>query len=144
MSLPHTYTVSGSASAASEVSMNAEGLPGIGVNAPANFGGPGDAWSPEDLQVAAVASCFVLSFKAIANASKLEWEALEVNVSGTLDKVERGMEFTGFSTTARLTLPADGSRDKALRLLEKAEQTCLITNSLKADNHLDTVIEGGS
>ena len=144
MSLPHTYTVNGSATVSSEVAMSADGLAGIGVNAPANFGGPGDAWSPEDLQVAAVASCFVLSFKAIANASKLEWESLNVDVSGTLDKVDRGMEFTGFSTTARLTLPADGSRDKAQRLLEKAEQSCLITNSLKAENHLETMIEGGS
>ena len=82
--------------------------------------------------------------KAIATASKLEWESLEVNVSGTLDKVDRGMEFTGFSTSARLTLGAEGSRDKAQRLLEKAEQSCLITNSLKADNHLETAIEGGS
>ena len=141
--LPHDYTVHVSASADSTVNLHIENISDLELSAPANFGGPGTLHSPEDLQTAAVASCFILSFKAIARASKLEWESLEVKVCGTLDMVDRAMQFTGFSTHASLTLPADGSREKATRLLEKAEQSCLITNSLKAENHLEISLEGG-
>ena len=58
--------------------------------------------------------------------------------------VDRSVEFTEFATEATLELPPDTSREKAERLLEKAEQTCFITNSLKADNRLTAVIKGGT
>ncbi len=141
--LPHDYTATASSTAESLVTASVEGQPDLTLAPPSGFGGPGDIHSPEDLQVAAVASCFILSFKAIARASKLEWESLQVSVSGTLDQVERAIQFTGFTTHARLTLPAESSRDKAERLLEKAEQSCFITNSLRAASALEIELEGG-
>lgn len=107
---------------------------------PAEFGGPGDRWSPETLLVAAVAACFILSFRAIARASKMDWIALQCDVVGDLDKVERVTQFTRFVVRARLEVPA-GIRDgKAERLLEKAERACLVTNSLKAPSELDAEV----
>ena len=141
--LPHQYTASASSSPDSHVSATIEGQPGLSVAPPASFGGPGNIHSPEDLQVAAVASCFILSFKAIATASKLDWESLDVTVSGTLAQEDRQILFTGFETNAELTIPAGASREKAERLLEKAEHTCFITNSLKAESTLVTTIQGG-
>lgn len=73
--------------------------------------------SPEDLQVMAIASCLILSFRAVARASKLEWDNLQVETNGTLNKVGRGMEFTEFHTRATLTMPAGTSREKATRVL---------------------------
>ena len=82
--LPHEYTATASSTASSVVTASIEGQPELSVAPPAGFGGPGDVHSPEDLQVAAVASCFILSFKAIATASRLEWDNLAVTVAGTL------------------------------------------------------------
>jgi len=141
--LPHTYQSTAAASAGSLVTASTDGQPDLTIGPPTNFGGPGDTHTPEDLQCAAIASCFILSFKAIAAASKLEWEGLSVAVSGELDQVERAIQFTGFSTRAELDLGADASRDKAERLLQKAEQSCFITNSLKAESALEMVINGG-
>lgn len=143
MQLPHEYTANANAEFTSHVAVALEGMPGLTVAPPANFGGPGDLHSPEDLQVAAVASCFILSFKAVAAASKLEWESLSVKVDGALDRVERAVQFTEITTSARLVLAPGASREKAERLLEKAEQTCFVTNSLKADKQLAIEIEGG-
>ena len=140
---PHNYNASAEASPTSLVTTRVEGKDELAVAPPSSFGGPGNVQSPEDLQVAAVASCFILSFKAIAAASKLEWGNLVVTVDGSLDQVDRAIQFTAFETRAELSLPAGSSREKATRLLEKAEQTCFITNSLKADNQLEVVIEGG-
>lgn len=74
--------------------------------------------------------CFVFTFRAIARASSLEWVALRCNAEGELDRVERVTRFTGLALRASLTLGADGDTEKAARLLEKAERTCLVSNSL--------------
>ncbi len=139
--LPHHYNVSAAADPESAVQLRSTGLPDLESAAPAEFGGPGDKWSPESLLVASVADCFVLSFKAIARASKFSWISLTCSVEGTLDKVERLTQFTTFEVKASLTIPADTSEVIALRLLEKAEDLCLITNSLTADTHLTASVQ---
>ena len=105
---------------------------------PTQFGGPGDLWSPEDLLVAAVADGFILTFRAIARASKLEWIDLECATEGKLERVDRVTRFTSFNIQAKLTVDADTDLEKARQLMEKAEANCLITNSFTASVHLQT------
>lgn len=135
---PHHYRVAASAGAEDDVILRADGLPEIATAAPAEFGGPGDRWSPESLLVAAVGDCFVLGFRAIARASKLEWAAIHCDVTGVLDRVERQLRFTELQVRASLTVPEGTDTTKADRLLHKAEETCLITNSLSATVTLTT------
>lgn len=135
--LPHHYRVSAAADNGPTVATSANHLPTMTVAAPAEFDGPGDQWSPETLLCAAVANCFVLSFKAIAQASRFDWQSLHCEVTGTLDKVERSMQFTRFDQQVKLTIGDASQRDKAIKLLEKAEQHCLVSNSLKAEIHLE-------
>lgn len=143
MEFPHHYRVVATAGPAADVVLTADRLAPLPSNAPAQFGGPGDKWSPEDLLTAAVADCFVLSFRAIAAASKFGFTSLQVAVTGTLDRIERVMSFQDFRIEATLTVPAGTDPERARRLLEKAEQTCLITNSLKSTVHLETsIVEG--
>ncbi len=127
---PHHYLVEAHAAATGHVELGAKGLAPIASAPPLEFGGPGDQWSPESLLVAAVVDCFVLTFRAIARASKLEWTEIRCHAEGTLDRVERVTRFTKLRIVAELILPAGGGEDMALRLLEKAEQNCLVTNSL--------------
>ena len=136
MNLPHDYTAKAQLSSESLVTLTGDGLPAIESAPPKQFGGTGEHWSPEDLLVAAVADCFTLAFKAIAAASKFEWIDLQCEVSGTLDKVERAIQFTELKVHAKLIVPAGADESRAQRLLEKAEQTCFITNSLKAEPEL--------
>lgn len=143
MELPQNYTVSASAKSQGHVQLTAENLPTLESAPPKEFGGPGNIWSPEDFLVAAVADCFVLSFRAIAAASKFEWTNLECSASGKLDKVERAIQFTEITVSATLMVPAGADEARALKLLEKAEQACFITNSLKAPAHLDAKIVVG-
>lgn len=129
---PHHYRAAVVADAgAGNVVLRSAGLPDLETNAPAEYDGPGDRWSPETLVVAAVADCYVLSFRAIARASKLDWNELDCEVEGTLDKVERAVRFTGIRIRARVKVPA-GSEASAERVLQKAEASCLVTNSLSA------------
>lgn len=140
---PHRYEVGTRVAGPSgEVVIESAGLPRLETAPPVEFDGPGDRWSPETLLVAAVCDCFVLGFKAIAAASKLTWTALDVRVSGTLDRVDRKTQFTHVTVTADLTVPS-GQETRAPRILEKAEEACLITNSLSAEVHLEANVRIG-
>ena len=116
-------------------------LPPIQSAPPTEFGGPGDRWSPETLFVAAVADCFVLTFRGIAGVSRFSWVSLACRVVGTVDRVDRVTQFTAFEVRARLRVPSGANEEQARRLLTKAEETCLVTNSLKVRPHLDSVVE---
>ena len=129
---PHHYSVIASGDPDHDVALEAERLPALRSASPAEFGGPGDRWSPETLLVAAVAGCFVLTFRAVARASRLFWTSLTCDVNGTLDRVERVTQFTHVDVRVSLSVPAGTDEDQARRVLEKAERSCLIAQSLKA------------
>ena len=138
--LPHYYHATASAAADSHVEMASGDFPQIIAAPPVEFGGPGDQWSPEHLLVGTVANCFILTFRAIAAASRLEWIDLECSAEGTLERVDRITKFTAFTITAKLRVGAGTDPDKAQKLMEKAEAGCLITNSLSAGSHLDAEV----
>lgn len=137
---PHRYVVTAAGRSKGDVAVSADGVEAIDTAPPAEFGGPGDKWSPESLLVASVADCFVLSFRAVARASRLEWKHLECDVTGVLDKVDGITRFTGFEVDATLTIPPGTDESKAKRLMDKAEDICLITNSLNAESHLTAAV----
>ena len=137
---PHRYQVSAAAAEDSEVTLSSPGVEDIGSAPPAEFGGPGNRWSPETLLTAAVADCFILSFKAIARASKYAWSELDCEVEGSLDRADGQLRFIGFSIKARLVIESDADAGKGEKLLHKAEKTCLITNSLVCGSELQTEI----
>ena len=136
--LPHHYVVTASAEGANNVVLSSDGIPDLETAGPPQFGGPGDVWSPETLLVGAVADCFILSFRAIARKAKLDWVALECEVDGELDKLDGFTQFTALTTKATLTISDEKHFKKAEVILEKAEKYCLVTNSMKADSHLET------
>jgi organic hydroperoxide reductase OsmC/OhrA len=138
---PHHYQAAAFARAEGEVRLESAQLPVLHSAAPAEFGGPGDRWSPETLLVAAVADCFVLGFRAIARASKLEWLSLRAEVEGTLERIERVTQFTRFSVKAVLQVSPGTNLERARGLLEKAEKSCLVSNSLKASTSLTADVE---
>jgi organic hydroperoxide reductase OsmC/OhrA len=142
--LPHVYSVTALAGDDGRVSLHAAGLPTLASAPPREFDGPGDRWSPESLLTAAVASCFILTFRAVARVQKLEWTTLECEVEGTLERVEDRMQFTRMLTRAILTVPAGTHTESCERALERAEERCLIANSLRCKRELRTEIVKGA
>jgi organic hydroperoxide reductase OsmC/OhrA len=138
--VPHRYSASAAAGIGGDVTLESRSLPRLASAPPLEFGGPGDRWSPETLLVAAVADCFVLTFRAVARAAQLPWNELRCDVVGTLDRVERVTSFTHFVVRAELEVPDGVDAERARSLLERAERTCLITNSLKAQTTLEAAV----
>jgi peroxiredoxin-like protein len=142
--LPHHYRVSAEGSTEDLVTLASAGLDNIASAAPAEFGGPGDQWSPETLLLAAVADCFVLSFRAVATASKFEWASLVCDTQGTLDRQDKITRFTEIHNKVTLQVAAGANEQRAQSLLEKAEKICLISNSLNAQVHLECHVVVGA
>jgi organic hydroperoxide reductase OsmC/OhrA len=137
---PHHYLVSAAGGASGNVVVSGEGLPDLDTQSPPQFGGPEGIWSPETMLAGAVANCFILSFRAIARASKFDWTSLKCEVDGILERPESATYFTGFNIHAILNIPDGARAELAERLLEKAEKICLITASLKGGTVLTTEI----
>jgi organic hydroperoxide reductase OsmC/OhrA len=140
---PHLYLVNAAVRPDGDVPLSSEGVRIIESAPPKEFDGPGNQWSPEQLLTAAVADCFLLSFRAIAAASKYTWVSLESSTRGTLDRVEGKMRFTRFDTHAKLHVPPGADVERAKKLLEKAEATCLVANSLSSERHLTVEVVAG-
>jgi peroxiredoxin-like protein len=112
----------------------------INFAAPPEFGGEPGLWTPEHLLLAAVSTCYVATFRAVAEASKLPIHGLEVAVEGMIEKQEGGFRFTRIALRPVLTILSENDRDRAGKLLEKAERVCLISRSVTATMVLEPKI----
>lgn len=130
---PHRYHVQAQGSASGSVLVTSPDAPALDTHAPPEFDGPPGYWSPESLLVASVADCYILSFRAVARASKLEWSSLDVEVEGVLDRVEGVTRFVAFTVKPRLSIASPERETLARTVLDKAKRTCLVTNSLTAE-----------
>ncbi|HUN57411.1 MAG TPA: OsmC family protein [Candidatus Binataceae bacterium] len=138
--LPHTYTVELAGDAEEYAVVSSAGVPELRTAAPEDFDGPGDAWSPEHLLMAAIETCFMFTFRAIASASKVKFTSLRVCGQGVVDRKEGVTKFTEIILRPRLTIAAGTDRDRALRVIEKAEKACLVSASLSTPIWLEPEI----
>jgi len=138
---PHHYKVASTAGPEGEVVLSSAGLEPMHSAPPVEFDGPGDLWSPESLLIAAIADCFVLTFRAIARASSLPWVSLRCEIAGTLEREAGVSRFTVFELDARLGVIAGTDIDVAQRTMHKAEQGCLISNSLSGRRQLTASVD---
>ncbi len=106
----------------------------IEVATPPEFpkGIPG-IWSPEHLFTASVSSCLMTTFLAIAENSKLEFTRFHCDSKGKLDQVNGKYLMTEVILEPTVTIVDEKDRERAERVLMKAEAACLISNSIKSN-----------
>lgn len=124
--------------------VTSNGLPELQVATPPDFpGGHEGYWSPESYFVASVTSCIMHTFLAIAENSKLSVNAFSANGTGTMERSGKSYEFTRLDIAVAVSVPDDDSVGKAEKILHKAEENCFISNSIKAEVHLEPKISVG-
>ena len=97
-------------------------------------------WSPEHLFTSAVASCLMTTFLSIAENSKLEFTAFSCKSHGKLEQIEGKFLMTEVILEPTVTIANESDREKADRVLQKSEQHCLISNSIKSKVTINTKI----
>ena len=105
----------------------AKGVPGI--------------WSPEHLLVAAVNSCLMTTFLAIAENSRLEYKSFRSRAKGKLEMVDGKYMISEVLLQPVLSIEDEANREKAERILQKSEAACLISNSIKSKIIFEPEIE---
>jgi peroxiredoxin-like protein len=113
----------------------------IHFTAPSQFGGVEGRWTPEDLLMIALASCFTTTFHAIAGHSKFEYTDLAVEAEGTVSKTDTGYGFTEIVIRPNLTIASEENRQQAISLLHKAKALCLVSRALAVPQKLEIQVE---
>jgi peroxiredoxin-like protein len=130
--LPYFYETEVEWTTGRNASLRSAGLPALQVTPPAEFRGDPGIWTPEHLYVASVNGCFVVTFLAIAELSKLDFVSFASKASGRLERVEpSGYQITEIVLKPKLKVRHSRDVERAARLLDKAERNCLISNSIK-------------
>jgi peroxiredoxin-like protein len=137
---PHHYDAHLAGGPTGYIRVSTSGLPDLSAAAPKDFDGPGDAWSPEHLLLAAVETCFMLTLRSIAALSKVQFTALDVDIAGTVDRVDGVTRFTEIVLRARMTVARGTDRARVLRVMEKSEKACLVSASLSTPIRLEPEI----
>lgn len=87
-------------------------------------------WTPEHLFTAAVSSCLMTTFLAIAEYSKLEFISFTCGSKGILEKVDGKFVISEVLLFPEVVIADATKQDRAGRILEKSEKACLISNSI--------------
>lgn len=128
----HEYEISISWNDTPNAIIKSDKLPEVEVNAPANFGGPDNVWSPEHLFVSSIASCIMLSFLYFAEQRKVEIKSYESTAKGVLKKGNAGFEFDSVVINATVDV-SEEQKAKIPKLAELGEKYCLVSNSVKCN-----------
>jgi len=102
--LPHHYDVHLTGGPSGYAQLSTAGVPELRTAPPVDYDGPGDAWSPEHLLLASVQACFLFTLRAIARLSKVEFLALDLDASGTVDRQDGVTRFTEIVLRPKLTV----------------------------------------
>lgn len=134
MSVEHNYIVNVNWSKDRVGNLSAPDLDNnIEVATPPEFPkGVEGIWSPEHLFTAAVNSCLMTTFLSIAENSKLAYSHFSSSASGKLEMVDGKYMMSEVSLHPIVTIADENERGRAEKVLQKAEQNCLISNSVRS------------
>lgn len=100
-------------------------------------------WSPEHLFTASVSTCLMTTFLAIAENSKLAFERFTCKASGKLDQVDGKYMMSEIILQPELVICSEKDYDRAMRVLKKSEQACLITHSIRSKVIMQPLVLAG-
>jgi organic hydroperoxide reductase OsmC/OhrA len=115
--------------------------PTLTVATPPEFrDGIADVWSPEDLLVAATATCYALTLSAIAERRSLRIDDLSVLGAGHVSRRADGIfGFIVVELAVDLTVD-EGSEQLAEKIARIAERGCIVNDALKVPVELELTI----
>jgi len=113
----------------------------IHFTTPPQFGGVEGRWSPEDLLLSSVASCFTSTFHALAERSGFHFNDLQVEVQGWVNKFESGYMFSEIVIRPTVKIPTEEDRVRAERLMEKSKRLCLVSRALAVSQKFEPLVQ---
>jgi organic hydroperoxide reductase OsmC/OhrA len=112
--------------------LSAPAKPDIVVGSPPEFKGDPNIWAPEELLVASVNTCMMLTFLTLAQAKGLTPAAYESDAEGLLENVEGKYQITEVAVRPRVSLKSQSDLERAREIMESVEAQCFISNSINS------------
>ncbi len=106
------------------------GKPPLSGSADPAFKGDAGLHNPEDLLVAALAGCHLLTYLALCVRAGIEVVAYEDSANGAMVLEGGGGRFTGVTLRPRVTVAPGSDLAKARALHASAHKACFIANSV--------------
>ncbi len=141
MSTSHIYEIELKWTSEKKGTISGDELPSLEVATPPEFSGHKGYWSPEHLFVSSVATCIMTTFLAIAELSKLEFVSYSCKATGKLEKLDNKYAFTEIIIEPIITIKHEKDKERANRIIHKAEENCLISNSIRSEVILNPYIK---
>ena len=142
--LPHDYEVYLTGGPQGYATNSAAGPSDLTTAPPPEYDGPGDAWSPEQLLLAAVNSCFLFTFRAVAHASRVDFLDVDARAWGSVSKVDGVVRFSEIVVRATVTAAPGGNIDALRRAIDKTASHCLISSSLAVPVRVEAAIHAAA
>lgn len=103
--------------------------------------GEANIWSPEHYFVAAINGCLMTTFLAVAENFKLDFIDFESDAVGKLEMIDRKFVMSEVILNPVVTISNEDQKALAIKVLEKSEKACLITNSVKSNIKMNITIK---
>ncbi len=121
--------------------LSSDGKEEFRVASPPEFKGEAGVWTPEDLFVAAVDSCTMMTFLALAGRNSLSVLDYSSQATGVLESVEGVYRFSKVTLKPRIAVESIYEIEKARELLNEAHKSCFIANSIVSEVIIEPRIE---
>ena len=109
----------------------------LAVSSAPQYRGDPTRLNPEELLTAAVVSCQLLTYLALARHAEVPVVRYEDNPVATLAMADRKMRVTEVLLRPEITLGAGADEEKARALVEKAHENCFIANSVRCEVRIE-------
>ena len=115
----------------------------IHFTSPPAFGGLEGRWTPEELLLGAIASCYTTTFRVLADNSKLVYIDLQVETEGAITRADTGYNFGQVLIHANLMIRLEEDRTRAIKLLHKTKELCLVSRALSVEQKFEPLVQVG-
>ena len=123
--------------------LSAPNKPDVRVSTPPEFKGPEGNWTPENLYIASVETCLLLTFATLARGRKLEFTAYESQAEGLLEPMYGKLAISKITVKPRISIAREEDREKAQAIVHLMEEQCFISNSIESEVVLEPEIVVG-
>lgn len=113
--------------------LTSDGKPSLRVAAPPEFHGQSGLWTPEDLFVAAVEVCLMLTFVGIAEKRGLSFASYESQAEGRLEWKQGSYRFVRVVISPTVAFFDEHSTAAGREVMERTHDTCLVARSLNCE-----------
>jgi organic hydroperoxide reductase OsmC/OhrA len=110
--------------------LSAEGKPTITVASPPEFNGESGVWTPEDMFVASVEICHMMTFLSLATKTQIPIISYQSRANGVLEFVDNDYRFTRIVLFPSITVAKSVKEEKVYEMLREAHKHCLVANSI--------------